>query len=32
VHVWRMRDGKGSEVLALSDTFEVAKAMGIVDG
>lgn len=28
VQVWRMRDGKAAEVLSLSDTFEVAKAMG----
>ena len=28
VHVWRMRDGKASEVLALIDTWEVAKALG----
>ena len=32
VHVWRMRDGKGSEVLALTDSFEVAKALGISSG
>ena len=28
VHVWRMQGGKATEVLALSDTFEVAKALG----
>ena len=32
VHVWRMREGKATEVLALSDTFEVAKALGLADG
>src|SRR3712207_3374815 len=31
VHVWRFEDGKAKEVLALSDTFEVAKALGHVD-
>ena len=29
VHVWRMQDGKGREVLALTDTLEVARALGI---
>ena len=28
VQVWRFRDGKATEVLALTDTFEVAKALG----
>lgn len=32
VHVWRMRDGKASEVLILADTFELAKTLGLVDG
>ena len=31
VHVWRLREGKATEVLALSDTFEVAKALGIAE-
>lgn len=30
VHIYRMRDGKAGEVLALSDTYEVAKALGVV--
>ncbi len=30
VHVWRMRDGKATEVLALADTFELAKALDII--
>ena len=29
VQVWRMRDGKATEVLALSDTYEIAKTLGI---
>ena len=29
VHVWRMQDGKGKEVLALTDTLQVARALGI---
>jgi uncharacterized protein len=29
VHVYRMRDGKAAEILALSDTLEVAKALGV---
>jgi uncharacterized protein len=29
VHVWRMQDGKGKEVLALTDTLEVARALEI---
>ena len=28
VQVWRFKDGKATEVLALADTFEVAKALG----
>ena len=28
VQVWRFRDGRATEVLALSDTFELAKALG----
>ncbi len=32
VQVWRFRDGKASEVLALTDTFEVAKALGHAGG
>jgi uncharacterized protein len=28
-HVWRMQGGKGSEVLALTDTLEVARALEI---
>lgn len=28
VQVWRFRDGKATEVLALTDTFETAKALG----
>jgi uncharacterized protein len=28
VQVWRFSDGKATEVLALTDTFEVAKALG----
>lgn len=31
VHVWRFEDGKAKEVLALSDTFEIAKALGIIE-
>ncbi len=31
VQVWRMREGKATEVLALSDTFELAKALGIAE-
>ena len=31
VHVWRFDDGKAKEVLALSDTFEIGKALGIID-
>ena len=30
-HVWRFEDGKAKEVLALSDTFEIAKALGIIE-
>jgi uncharacterized protein len=30
VHVWRMQDGKGREVLALTDTLEVARALEVV--
>ena len=32
VQVWRFKDGKASEVLALTDTFEVAKALGHAGG
>ena len=32
VHVWRFEDGKAKEVLALSDTYEVAKALGFDEG
>jgi ketosteroid isomerase-like protein len=32
VQVWRFQDGKASEVLALTDTFEVAKALGHAGG
>jgi ketosteroid isomerase-like protein len=28
VQVWRFREGKAVEVLALADTFEIAKALG----
>ncbi len=28
VQVWRFRDGKATEVLALNDTWEIAKALG----
>jgi hypothetical protein len=31
VHVWRFDDGKAKEVLALSDTFEIGKALGLVE-
>lgn len=31
VHVWRFEDGKAKKVLALSDTFEIAKALGIIE-
>ena len=29
VHVWRMQNGKGREGLALTDTLEVARALGV---
>jgi ketosteroid isomerase-like protein len=29
VQVWRFKEGKATEVLALSDTFEIAKAVGL---
>jgi ketosteroid isomerase-like protein len=32
VQVWRFSDGKATEVLALTDTFEVAKALGHTGG
>jgi len=32
VHIWRFKEGKATEVLALTDTFETAKALGIADG
>jgi ketosteroid isomerase-like protein len=32
VQVWRFKEGKATEVLALTDTFETAKALGYVDG
>jgi ketosteroid isomerase-like protein len=32
VQVWRFSDGKATEVLALADTFEVAKVLGLADG
>ena len=28
VQVWRFREGKATEVLALADTFEIAKGLG----
>ena len=31
VQVWRFKDGKATEVLALADTFEVAKALGYAE-
>jgi ketosteroid isomerase-like protein len=31
VQVWRFKDGKVTEVLALSDTFEAAKALGFAE-
>lgn len=30
VHVWRMKDGKATEVLALADTYEMAKTLGVI--
>ena len=32
VHVWRFKDGKATEVLALADTFEIAKTLGVAEG
>ncbi len=29
VQVWRFKEGKATEVLALTDTFETAKALGL---
>lgn len=29
VHIWRMQDGKASRVQALTDTLEVARALGV---
>jgi uncharacterized protein len=29
VHIWRMEDGKAKRVQALTDTLEVAKALGV---
>ena len=31
VHVWRFDDGQATEVLALADTFETAKALGLAE-
>ena len=31
VQVWRFKEGKATEVLALADTFEVAKALGLAE-
>ena len=31
VQVWRFKEGKATEVLALSDTFETAKALGYAE-
>ncbi len=31
VQVWRFTDGKATEVLALADTFELAKALGYAE-
>ena len=32
VQVWRFKEGKATEVLALTDTFETAKALGLTGG
>ena len=32
VQVWRFKEGKATEVLALADTFEIAKALGVAEG
>ncbi len=31
VQVWRFKDGKATEVLALTDTYETAKALGFAE-
>jgi hypothetical protein len=31
VQAWRFKEGNATEVLALTDTFEVAKALGHAD-
>ncbi|HEX2085974.1 MAG TPA: nuclear transport factor 2 family protein [Solirubrobacteraceae bacterium] len=31
VQVWRFKEGKATEVLALADSFEIAKALGHAD-
>jgi hypothetical protein len=31
VHVWRFSDGQATEVLALADTYEIAKALGAAE-
>jgi hypothetical protein len=31
VQVWRFKEGRATEVLALADTFEVAKALGLAE-
>jgi hypothetical protein len=30
VHVWRFSDGEATEVLALADTYEIAKALDVI--